>query len=450
MTTKIEDYALIGDLQTSALVGRDGSIDWACFPRFDSGACFAALLGTPDHGRWILAPRSDAWRGERRYHPRTLVLETEWETDTGAVRVLDFMPPRGKAPDIVRIVEGVRGHVEMFSELVVRFDYGGTIPWVRRTDGRADRGGRTRRPLLPDPGRASRREHAHDRRVRRQEGRAGAVRAHLVSVEPAAAPSDRRRARAGRDDRLLGGLGREVPLHGQVEGRRPRVARGLEGAHLLADRRNRRGADDVAPREGRRGAQLGLPLLLAARRDADAARVPQRRLSSRRLGPGGCGCCAPPRAIRRRCRSCTASAGERRLVETTLDWLPGFAGSKPVRVGNAASRAVPARRLRRGARRAASGRGCTSSSDPRSRGRSSGSCSGFLEDAWHEPDEGIWEVRGPRRHFTHSKVMAWVAFDRGVQAVERFDRARRPVERWRAIRDRDPPRRVRARLRRRS
>jgi len=129
---RIEEYALIGDLQTAALVGTDGSIDWACFPRFDSGACFAALLGTPDHGRWLLAPRTDAWEGKRRYRPRTLILETEWETDTGSVRVIDFMPPRGKAPDIVRIVEGLAGHVDMFSELVIRFDYGGTIPWVRR------------------------------------------------------------------------------------------------------------------------------------------------------------------------------------------------------------------------------------------------------------------------------------------------------------------------------
>ena len=134
---RIEDYGLIGDLQTAALVGRDGSIDWACFPRFDSGACFAALLGTAEHGRWLLAPRTDSWEAGRRYRPGTLVLETDWETEDGVVRVIDFMPPRGKAPDIVRIVEGVRGEVEMSSELVIRFDYGLTIPWVRRIeDGR--------------------------------------------------------------------------------------------------------------------------------------------------------------------------------------------------------------------------------------------------------------------------------------------------------------------------
>ena len=131
---RIEDYALIGDLQTAALVSREGSIDWCCFPRFDSGACFAALLGTPEHGRWLVAPRTDSWQTGRRYRPGTLVLETDWETDSGAVRVIDFMPPRGKAPDIVRIVEGIRGKVEMSSELVIRFDYGSTVPWVRRID----------------------------------------------------------------------------------------------------------------------------------------------------------------------------------------------------------------------------------------------------------------------------------------------------------------------------
>src|SRR5687768_5219306 len=130
----IEDYALLGDLQTAALVHRSGSIDWCCFPRFDSGACFAALLGGPEHGRWLLAPAGEIRRTERCYQGETLVLETLHETAEGAVRVIDFMPPRGQAPDIVRIVEGVRGRVAMRSELVVRFDYGWVVPWVRRVD----------------------------------------------------------------------------------------------------------------------------------------------------------------------------------------------------------------------------------------------------------------------------------------------------------------------------
>src|SRR2546430_6855173 len=131
---RIEDYALIGDLQTAALVGRDGSIDWCCFPRFDSGACFAAILGTPEDGRWLLAPTAETVRSSRRYRHDTLILESIHEIAAGSVRVIDFMPPRGQAPDIVRIVEGLSGEVAMRSELVIRFDYGATIPWVRRID----------------------------------------------------------------------------------------------------------------------------------------------------------------------------------------------------------------------------------------------------------------------------------------------------------------------------
>ena len=131
---RIEDYAFLGDLQTGALVGRDGSIDWSCFPRFDSGACFAALLGTPENGRWLLAPAGEVTRAERHYRRGTLILETVYETAEGSVRVTEFMPPRGKAPDIVRIVEGMTGQVPMRSELIIRFDYGRVVPWVRRVD----------------------------------------------------------------------------------------------------------------------------------------------------------------------------------------------------------------------------------------------------------------------------------------------------------------------------
>src|SRR5215210_1292468 len=135
MPLPIEEYALLGDLQTAALVGSDGSVDWLCLPRFDSGACFAALLGDEQNGRWLLAPTHADAHATRRYRDDTLILETTWETDDGAVRVLDFMPPRGEAPDVVRIVEGLRGRVEMQTELVIRFDYGRVVPWVRRLDG---------------------------------------------------------------------------------------------------------------------------------------------------------------------------------------------------------------------------------------------------------------------------------------------------------------------------
>src|SRR6266550_9237150 len=132
--SRIEDYALIGDLQTAALVSREGSIDGCCFPRFDSGACFAALLGEPDHGRWLLAPATPVRRSSRRYRTDTLILESIFETDEGRIRAIDFMPPRGTAPDIVRIVEGLDGNVPMRSELVIRFDFGHITPWVKRVD----------------------------------------------------------------------------------------------------------------------------------------------------------------------------------------------------------------------------------------------------------------------------------------------------------------------------
>jgi GH15 family glucan-1,4-alpha-glucosidase len=134
MASRLEDYALIGDCQTGALVSRDGSIDWLCFPRFDSGACFAALLGTPEHGRWLLAPADDVGSSRRRYRDGTLVLETEYEVVGGAVRVIDFMPGRDRDPNLVRLVEGLRGQVDMRMELIVRFDYGQIIPWVQRTE----------------------------------------------------------------------------------------------------------------------------------------------------------------------------------------------------------------------------------------------------------------------------------------------------------------------------
>src|SRR5437867_1296799 len=134
MPSRIEDYALIGDCETAALVGRDGSIDWLCFPRFDSPACFAALLGTPEHGRWLISPAEEILTVRRRYREGTLVLETEYETASGMVRIIDCMPPRSKSPDVIRIVEGRRGQVRMRMELIIRFDYGSVIPWVRRTE----------------------------------------------------------------------------------------------------------------------------------------------------------------------------------------------------------------------------------------------------------------------------------------------------------------------------
>ena len=167
MPARIEDYALIGDCQTAALVARDGSIDWLCLPRFDSGACFAALLGTPDHGRWRIAPAAPVRRTRRRYRGDTLVLETEHDVDGGTIRVIDCMPPRTAAPDLVRIVEGVRGRVPVRSELAIRFDYGSVVPWVRRTEWRDPGDRRPGHAAPPDLGAPARRRLHHGRRLHR-------------------------------------------------------------------------------------------------------------------------------------------------------------------------------------------------------------------------------------------------------------------------------------------
>ena len=428
---RIEDYGLIGDLQTAALVGRDGSIDWACFPRFDSGACFAGLLGTPEHGRWLLAPRTDAWEGKRQYHPRTLVLETEWETDTGAVRVIDFMPPRGKAPDIVRIVEGLGGHVEMYSELVIRFDYGGTIPWVRRiADGRIAVAG-------PD-GLCFRTPVEHRGENLRTLGEFTVRRGERIPFTLTWYPSNERPPRAIDAEHAL--------------------SETVEYWQTWADRCGYTGKwkEDVqaslvvlkgltyAPTGGIvAAATTSLPEKIGGERNWDYRYCWLRDATLTLLAFLNAGYLEEARAWRVWLLRAAAGdpsalqimygvAGERRLFELTLDWLPGFEDSKPVRVGNAAAGqfqldvygevldALHQGRVNK----------LETSKEAWALHRR---LLGFLEDAWKEPDEGIWEVRGPRRHFTHSKVMAWVAFDRGVQAVERFGR-NGPVERWRSIR----------------
>jgi GH15 family glucan-1,4-alpha-glucosidase len=429
--TRIEDYALIGDLQTAALVARDGSIDWACFPRFDSGACFAALLGTAEHGRWIVAPRSDAWEGQRRYRPNTLVLETEWETDTGAVRVLDFMPPRGKAPDIVRIVEGVRGRVEMFSELVIRFDYGGTIPWVRRiADGRIAVAG-------PD-GLCFRTPVPHRGENLRTIAEFTVRKGDRIPFTLTWYPSNERPPRA---------INAEDAFNDTVEywqdwtdkcayqGKwKKEVHESLAVLKALT----------YAPTGGIIAAPTtSLPEKLGGERNWDYRYCWLRDATLTLLAFLNAGYLEEARAWRVWLLRAAAGdpaalqimygvAGERRLSELTLPWLPGYEGSQPVRVGNAAADQFQLDVY--GEVLDALHQGRVSELELSKEAWSlQRRLLGYLERAWKEPDEGIWEVRGPRRHFTHSKVMAWVAFDRGVQAVERFGRTG-PVERWRRIR----------------
>jgi GH15 family glucan-1,4-alpha-glucosidase len=428
---RIEDYGLIGDLQTAALVGRDGSIDWACFPRFDSSACFAALLGTPEHGRWIVAPRMDAWEGPRRYRPGTLVLETEWESETGAVRVLDFMPPRGKAPDIVRIVEGLRGHVDMFSELIIRFDYGGTIPWLRRiADGRIAVAG-------PD-GMCFRTPIEHRGENLRTIGEFTVRKGERVPFTLTWYPSNERPPRAINAEHALN----ETVQYWEDWSNRCRYV-GKWKKEVQASLAVLKSLT-YAPTGGIIAAPTtSLPEKIGGERNWDYRYCWLRDATLTLLAFLNAGYLEEARAWRVWLLRAAAGdpsalqimygvAGERRLTELIIDWLPGYEGSKPVRVGNAATGQFQLDVYGEVLDALHQGRvsDLESSKEAWSLQRH---LLGFLEDAWKDPDEGIWEVRGPRRHFTHSKVMAWVAFDRGVQAVERFGRTG-PVERWREIR----------------
>ena len=430
---RIEDYGLIGDLQTAALVGRNGSIDWACFPRFDSGACFAALLGTPEHGRWIVAPREDAWSLGRRYRPRTLVLETEWATDTGKARVIDFMPPRGTAPDIVRIVEGIEGEVEMASELVVRFDYGKTLPWMRRIDG-------DDRVAIAGPDALAFRsgvEHRGENLRTVAEftvGEGERIPFTLTWYPSNEDPPDAIDAEQALQDTVE--YWTEWADASTYDGDwSDEVHQSLVVLKALT----------YAPTGGIVAAPTtSLPERIGGERNWDYRHCWLRDATLVLLAFINAGYLEEAEAWRMWLLRAAAGdpaelqimygvAGERRLTELELDWLPGYEGSRPVRAGNAASEqfqldvygevldALHHARIHN----------LASLPEAWSLQRR---LLGFLEEAWNEPDEGIWEVRGGRRHFTHSKVMAWVAFDRGVQAVERFDRAG-PVERWRKVRD---------------
>ena len=435
MTSRIEDYALLGDLQTAALVDRNGSIDWLCFPRFDSGACFAALLGTPEHGRWLLAP-TDGGTTSRRYLHDTMVLETIWENDEGAVRVLDFMPPRGKAPDVVRIVEGIRGSVGMRSELVIRFDYGRIVPWVRRI---AD----DTRTVIAGPDALCFRTPAHTfgenmrtvSEIVLDEGeRIPFVLTWFPSHQDPPSRIDPEVALAETESFWRDWNARcTVPLRGD---QRDLLHRSLMVLKTLTYEPT--GGIVAAPTTSLpealggvrnwdyrycwlRDATLTLLALLQAEHGDEAAAWRHWLLRAVAGDPADL-------------QIMYGVGGERRLTEYELPWLPGYEGSQPVRVGNAASEQLQVDVF---------GEVIDALYQARAHGY------GFepeawalqrklleaLERTWEQPDEGIWEVRGGRRHFVHSKVMAWVAFDRAVRSVETHDMDG-PVEDWRLLRDR--------------
>ena len=432
--TKIEDYAFLSDTQTGALVSRDGCVDWLCFPRFDSGACFASLLGTRDNGHWRFWPKEKIDRTNRRYRGETLILETEIETKSGAVRLIDFMPPRGENPDLIRIVEGIRGEVAMQMELIIRFDYGRTIPWVRTAHGGLEAIAGPNGLILRTPVKTWGKD--------------------LTTVAE---------FNVSKGDR--------VPFVLTWFASHSKPPRAIHADHALRDtekywkkwtkRCNRKTSwDDAvisslvvlkgltfAPTGGIvAAATTSLPEEIGGVRNWDYRYCWLRDATLTLIALVNAGYQSEAKSWREwLLRAIAGSAdqmqimygvrGERRLEELEIPWLSGYENSKPVRIGNAASSQfqldVYGEVLGTMYRAHQAG-----IENRETDWRLQAALMNFLESNWNKPDEGIWEVRGGPKHFTHSKMMAWVAFDRAVKLVEECGcRGAEHVDRWRKIRD---------------
>ncbi len=432
MSAPLEDYALIGDCETAALVSRQGSIDWLCWPRFDSGACFAALLGTAEHGRWVIEPADEARQVTRKYRGSTLILETTTRTEDGVVTVTDFMPPRGRNSDVVRIVRGERGHVRMRTELVLRFDYGRSIPWVNHLeDGTFRAIAGPNMVILHTPVRLSGRGLKSVAEFDVVAGQSvpfvltyGA--SHLASPDPI----DPEASLAMTETFWTEWVARS-DSHERWD---DAVIRSLITLKALT----------YAPTGGIvAAATTSLPEQLGGPRNWDYRFCWLRDATLTLLALMNAGYYEEARAWRDWLLRAAAGApaqvqimyglaGERRLTEQELPWLPGYEASLPVRIGNAAHEQLQLdvfgevmdalHQARRGGlvpREADWG--------------FQRALLGHLESVWAQPDEGIWEVRGGARHFTHSMVMAWVALDRGIRAVQTLG-LEGPLERWSMLR----------------
>ncbi|MFJ6461216.1 glycoside hydrolase family 15 protein [Streptomyces sp. NPDC091387] len=435
MTPLIEDYALIGDLQTAALVGKNGSVDWLCLPRFDSGACFAALLGDEDNGHWRIAPKGADTCTRRAYAGDSLVLETFWETRTGTVKVIDFMPQRDQEPDVMRIIEGVSGTVDMTSVLRLRFDFGSVVPWVRRSEGH--------RVAVAGPDSAWLRSEPPVKTWGQQFSTcssfsvsAGDQVAFVLTWHPSHSP---RPDLVDPYEALKNTLSdwAEWAARCKYQGPyREAVIRSLITLKALTF--GPTGGIVAAP-------TTSLPEEIGGVRNWDY-RFCWLRDSTLTLGALiSAGYLEEAGAWRDWLLRAVAGdpadlqimyglAGERRLPESELTWLRGYENSAPVRIGNAAVRqrqldvygeVIDSLRLAHDA-----GLG-----DKPHAWNLQLSLLGFLESTWREPDEGLWEIRGQRRHFVHSKVMAWVAADRTVRSLEEDPSLTGDADRWRAMRD---------------
>ncbi|HLH90990.1 MAG TPA: glycoside hydrolase family 15 protein [Xanthobacteraceae bacterium] len=432
MPSRIEDYAIIGDCESAALVGRDGSIDWLCWPRFDSEACFAALLGTPDHGRWLIAPADAKARASRRYLPNTLILETRFESDDGAATLLDFMPIRERNPTVVRLVVGERGRLPMRLELVLRFGFGAVVPWVTRMED-----GTLRAVAGPDMVVLHTPVHLKGHNlttVGKFTISAGETvpfvltyaPSHLAAPEPIVPQDGLKETET---------FWREWAAHCRPAGQwSDVVVRSLITLKALTYLPT--GGIVAAPTTSLpeqfggarnwdyrfcwlRDATLTLFTLLSAGFHNSAQAWNEWLLRAIAGSPD-------------QIQILYGLGGERRMIEWEADWLPGYEGARPVRIGNAAQKQLQLDVY---------GEVMDAAHQARRNGLATHE-SGWemhlellehLAGIWQQPDQGIWEMRGEPKHFTHSKVMAWVAFDRAIKSMEMFG-FDGPIDHWRKVR----------------
>ncbi len=435
MPLPIEDYALIGDLHTAALVGNDGSIDWLCLPHFDSGACFSRLLGTGDHGYWKIAPAGGAevvTATRRRYREGTLVLETEFDTADGTIRVTDCMPIREEHPQVVRLVEGLRGSVPIRMELSVRFDYGSSVPWVTHGGGLLTA---TAGPNAVALWTTAETHGEHMQTVSEVTIESGRHVSYLLTWYPShetpPRPVDPWYAAAGTES-----WWRDWSESGTYRGE---YAEAVQRSLITLKALTYEPTGGIVA-----AATTSLPEALGGNRNWDYRYCWLRdaTLTLESLMRGGYH--DEAMAWRDWLLRATAgdvaklqimygTSGERRLDEWEVEWLPGYEGSTPVRIGNAAAGQYQLDVYGE----VMSALFSASQSDgvhSRAIWDLQRNLVDFLEEGWKQPDDGIWEVRGPRRHFTHSKVMAWVAVDRAVRTMEEWPDLEGPVERWKALR----------------
>ncbi|MCK1358248.1 glycoside hydrolase family 15 protein [Bradyrhizobium sp. 199] len=433
MSQRIEDYALIGDCETAALVGRDGSIDWLCWPAFDSDACFAAILGNHNNGRWLIAPSEDVTKISRRYLGDTLILETHFETKSGAIALIDFMPPRGKASDIVRLVRGLTGTVKMRMELVIRFGFGADIPWVRRIDHSLMAIAGQDMTVLRTPVQ-TRGENLTT--VSDFEVNAGETVPFVLSYGPShldpPAPIEPEIALRDTEEFWKDWCG-----HCARDG----DYRGLIMRSLITLK-----ALTFGPTGGIVAAPTtSLPEKLGGSRNWDYRFCWLRDATFTLLALMNSGYTEEASAWHNWLLRAAAGSpanmqimygiwGQRRLLEWEAAWLDGYEGAQPVRVGNAAHAQLQLDVYGELIDAFHQSRMAKLKLDDETTWALECAVLNHLAEVWDRPDHGIWERRGEPKHYVFSKVMTWVAFDRGIKSAETFG-FKAPLLHWRALRE---------------